>query len=296
MSSFDDLVSDVLQTLQGYGLSQPRAAFLTAGITTTSTSVSVSDAANFEQGVAEIGDEIVFIDSVDAASNILTLSPDGRGFYGTTAATHLTDARITMAPTWPRGRVAGAINEAILGTYPTLFGVFSTSFAYNPSINTYSLPAATERVLRVTADTIGPSREQVQLTRYTFNSNTNSDFATGNAITLEKGAFPGKNINVVYAAAPSELTFGDQFTVSGLKETAKYAIKLAACSNLLSYMDAARLPVGTAVADEYDPSQNAIGTAAKISANLYQRYLLELDTERKRLRDSTPVPVTVRTR
>lgn len=296
MSTFDDLVNDVLQTLTGYGLSQPRAAFLTVGVDSSVLQFTVGSAENFEQGVAEIDNEIVFIDSVDYSSGIITIAPDGRGWYGTTAASHNANARLTMAPVWPKQKVATAINEAILGTYPALFAVASTSFPWSPTTTTYSLPAEAERVLRVTADTIGPSQEQMAIQRYSFNSDATGTFVTGNSITIEKGGFPGRNINVTYATAPIGITWGQAFTASGLAETAKLAVKYSACSNLTSFMDTSRLPVDTAQADEYDPSKAGIGTASRISAQMYQRYLVELDIERKRLRAANPTPIILRTR
>jgi hypothetical protein len=297
VSTFDNLVDDVLQTLQGYGLAQSRAAFVASPVASGDKQITVGDATGFEQGVAEIGNEIIFIKSVDYGSNVLTLAPDGRGFYGTTPASYAIDQRITMAPTWPRTRVAAEINATILGTYPTLFGVGTTTFTYSPVITTYGLPVDAEKVLKVTADTIGPSNEQAVINRYSFNSVAPvGDFVTGNSITLETGAFPGRSVTVTYAKQPSEITFGQSFTASGLAESAKRAIKYGACSALISYMDSARLPVDTAQADEYDPSRAGVGTASRISAQLYQRYLVELENERKRLRAATPIPFTVRTR
>lgn len=297
MSTLDSLVDDITQTLYGYGLAQPRAAFLVGAITNSATQIQLDDATGFEQGVAEVGNETIFIKSVDYGSNVLTLSADGRGYYGTTAATHADGARITMAPTWSRNRIATAVNEAILGTYPTLFGVTTTSFTWSPAISTYGLPTPAEKILRVTTDVIGPSQEQVEINRYRFNSVASaSAFPTGNSITIEKGGFPGKNINVTYTTAPVSITWGDAFTLSGLAETAKLAIKYAACSNLLAFMDASRLPVDTAQADEFDPSRNGVGTAMRLSAQFYQRYQVELDTERKRLRAATPATISVRTR
>jgi hypothetical protein len=297
MSTFDALVTDCLQTLQGFGLAQARAAFLSAAVDASATSFTVGDATGFEQGVAEIEDETVFIESVDYPSNILTIAPDGRGWYGTASATHAINKRITMAPVWPRQQVARAINEAILGTFPTLFGVGSTAVTYNASKNTYALPAEAEKVLRVTAPTLGASGENFQINRYSFNPNAPTDtYPTGNTITLEIGGVPGLPINVTYLKQPTEITFGDTFTECGLAETAKTAIKYAACSLLTAFMDTSRLPVGTAQADEYDPSKAGIGTASRISVQLYQRYLLELETERKRLRAANPTPIVVRTR
>lgn len=289
MSTFDALVDDVQRSLYGYGLSQPRAAFLTTAIDADDTQIVVGDAEGFEQGVAEIGNETVFIESVDYASKVLTIAPDGRGYYGTTAAAHAINARATMAPIWSRGQVASAVNDAILGTYPQLFGIASTTFTYNPAISTYAVPAAADAVLRVSADVIGPSNERPVLSRWSFDP-------IRNTITLEQAAQPGQTVYVSYSTTLTEITFGDDFTDSGLQETARLAIKYAACSSLIAFLDPARLPVDTAVADEYDPSRHAVGNATKISGQLYQRYLIELDNERKRLRAVTKTPVSVRTR
>jgi hypothetical protein len=289
VSTFDQLVYDVLQSLQGYGLAQPRMSHLSGSITDTATSITVVDATGFEQGVCEIDNETIFIESVDYDSNILTVSPDGRGYYGTTAAAHSANARVTMAPTWGRGRVANAINEAITNTFPDLFKVATTTVVFSPVQTTYALPATVEQVLRVTTDTIGPSNETPLIVRHSFDP-------VAKTLTIEKGGFPGKNFNVTYSTAPTQITFGDDFTESGLRETAKLAIKYAACSQLLAFMDPARLPVDTAQADELDASRNQIGSASKISTQLYQRYLIELENERKRLRATTPTPISVRTR
>ena len=294
MTTFDDVVNEVLLTLHGYGLAQPRASFLTAGIDDTTTTVAVTDASDFSQGIAEIGDETVFVESVDHDTNTLTLSPDGRGYYGSTATSHSANARIEVGSVWPRRRVKQAINDAIVNTFPTLFGVGVETFTFNPAVTTYDLPDGVESILSVTTDTFGLTNEKLYLNRYSFNSMADSSGA--NTITLLEPAFPGRTVTVTYTKAPTALDAGsDLFTDSGLRLSAKTAVVLGACSQLLTYMDAARLPVDTARADEYD-SRNAIGTASRVSIQLLQRYEIELERERRRLRTTTPVPVRWRRR
>lgn len=296
MSTLNQLVDDVLLALNGYGAPAPRASFLSGAVTASGLTFTVTSAADFNQGIAEVGDELVYIESVNTATNTLTISADGRGFYGTTAAAHAAGDRVTMNPTWPRIRVEAAINDAIEGTYPVLFGVASTSFTFTGVQTTYELPAACEQVLSVTADTIGPSEEQQVIRRYSFNSVAPTDeFATGNSITLHEAAAPGRTVTVTYRIAPAAITSADEFTVSGLRGTAWKAVKYAACSELLAYMDTARLPVDTAAAAEYG-ERNQIGSASRISAQLYQRYEIELERERRRLASTTPVPINVRGR
>ena len=294
MTTFRQLQDETLLALYGYGLSQPRATTLTADPGTGSTSFAVVSAADLEQGLAEVDSELVFIQSVDRGSSIATVV---RGYYGTTAATHAIGATLTMAPTWPRTRVQSAINDTIVSTYPDLFGVAQAQFTFNPSQTTYSLPGEAERILRVTADVNGPSLEQQIVNRYSFNSVApTDDWATTNTITLQEGVTPGRTVTVTYMKQPSALAAdGDALTTSGLRESAKLAIIYGACSQLLAFMDVSRLGVDTAQADEFD-SKNQIGRATQLSGQLQVRYQMELDKERKRLRATTSVAVSVRKR
>lgn len=297
MTTFRNLQDEVLQTLLGYGLAQPRATFLSAGVNATDLAFTVRDVDSLEQGVAEIEDEAVFIESVDQSSNTITLAPDGRGFYGTTAAAHLTDTRLTFGSPWPRRRVRSAINDVIIATYPTLFAVAQAQFTFNPSVTTYSLSAEAEQVLMVTADVNGPSKEQQVVRRYSTNLVApTDDWPTTNTITLQEAVSPGRTVTVTYLKQPSALVNdADQLTASGLRETAKLAIIYGACAQLVSYMDAARLPVDTAQADEQD-AKTPVGQASRVAGQLRLYYENELERERRRLRAATPVAINVRTR
>lgn len=297
MTTFRQVQDEVLLTLHGYGLAQPRASFLTAEVSATALALPVTNAADFDMGLAEVGSELVFVESVDRSTNTITLSPDGRGYYGSTAASHASGARVTFAPTWPRSRVAQAINDTILGTHPTLFGVAQTQFAFTPSVTTYSLPAEVERVLSVTADVNGPSREQQIIRRYSFSSSApTDDWATTNTLTLQEPASPGRTVTVTYAKRPSALALdADALTTSGLRETAKRALVYGACAQLVTFMDVSRLPVDSSTADEID-DRNSPGMASRIGNQLQLRYEMELEQERQRLRAATPIAISVRTR
>jgi hypothetical protein len=294
VTTFRNLQDEVLQYLYGYGLSQPRATRLSLSATDTDTQFTVTSAADLEQGLAEVDSELVFIESVDRASNIATVI---RGYFGTTASSHAANAVLTMAPTWPRVRIASAINDVILSMYPTLFGVAQAQFTFTPSVTTYALPAEAERVLAVSADLNGPSMEQQAIRRYSFSSVApTDDWPNTNTITLQEPASPGRTVTVTYAKQLTALANdADAITVSGLRETAKLAVVYGACAQLLAFVDVARLPVDSAQADEYD-SKNQIGMASRISGQLQLRYDLELDKERKRLRAATPVTISVRKR
>lgn len=293
MPTLTQLTDETLLTLYGYGTPQPRASFLTADITNSTLSIPVTDGTNFEQGIAEIGDELIYVEAVNG--DTLTVAPDGRGYFGTTAAAHSEDARVQVNPVFPRTRVQSAINDAIEGTHPVLYGVGTDTFTFNGVVVTFELPADCEQVLQVSADTIGASNIQQPVRRWRFDSTASAEFASGNTLTLEEPVDLGRTVTVTYRKAPTAITANDEFTVSGLRGTATKAVKYAAVSDLLSYLDANRLHVASATASAMD-ERNGVGDASRVSAQLYQRYEIELERERKRLAATTPVPVNVRIR
>ena len=280
--------------LHGFGLSQPRATFLSAGIDADDLTATVNNAADLDMGLAEIDGELVFIESVDRSLGVVTFSPDGRGYYGTTAAAHDANARLTFAPTWPRQRIKAAINDVILGVWPTLFGVAQTQFTFTPAVTTYELPAEAEGVLSVAADTYGPSRQQQVINRYRMDSAAPTDeFATGNSLTLLEGPAPGTTVTVTYKKQPSILSAdADTIATSGLRESARQLLTLGACAQLLSMMDVSRLTVDAAPADELD-TNNQIGSAARLANQFQIRFEMEVEKERQRLRETTPPKIKV---
>lgn len=295
--TFKQLQDEVLMVLHGFGLTQPRATFLDQPVGATDLTFLVREAADLDMGMAEIGGEMVFIESVDRSSNTVTIAPDGRGYYGTTAAAHANDARLTFAPTWPRHQVKETINNTIVNLYPDLFGVGQAQFTYTPAVTTYSLPAEAERVLMVTADTNGPSKQQQVLHRYSADLVAPLDeFATTNSITLEEAVSPGRTVTVTYVKQPTVLSAdADLLTASGLRESASRAVVYGAIAELVTFMDVSRLPVDTSMADEIDES-NQMGLASRLGNQYQLRYQMEVEKERQRLRASTPIPVTVRKR
>ena len=139
MTTFDDLVTEVRATMRGYGLYREQVSFLNGSITNSALSITVDDGTLVRPGVVEIDSESIYVQSV--AGNVLTVSPDGRGWDRTTAASHADNARVTVNPPLPTWRIQRAINDTIIGTAPTLFGVGTTTFTYNGVRTTYDLPA-----------------------------------------------------------------------------------------------------------------------------------------------------------
>lgn len=298
MTTFKNLQDEVIQTLYGFGLDQPRYTQLSGAIAAGDTSFGVVDASSMDQGLIEVDGELMYVASVNRTTNVLTIAGDGRGFFGTTAVSHLTGTRVTMSPVWPRNRVKSAINDAIQGTHPNLFGIGTTSFTFQPVQHTYPLPANTTRILRCEVQTYGPTLEPQQVNRYVYNGVAPvAQWPTGKTITFQEMASPGRTATVTTMLAPQALVNdSDDFTgVSGLQPTARPCIIYGAAYRLTSTMDVARLEADTARAAEL-ATKTPVGTASRITAQLEQLYMQELEEERKRLREQTPTVVRYRKR
>jgi hypothetical protein len=93
----------------------PRATTLSSTITTGSTTLQVTDAANMARSdVLEIDGEMMLVTAVSAdAVPVITVA---RSYYTTTAASHTAGAIVEINPRHPRFRIA----ESIRRSFPTL--------------------------------------------------------------------------------------------------------------------------------------------------------------------------------
>lgn len=291
MTTFADLTNDVLLTLEGYGLNQGRAAFITTtgGITATDLSFTVDSTANLAEGVAEIEDELVYIQSVDETNNTITVSPDGRGYRGTVAAAHGVDTRVTMNPVLPRTLVKRKINETIVGVFPTLWGQATTEFPYSNVSVTYEMPTDTEDVLAVTYQAIGPSGAWPPVRRWSLDPNADSTvYPSGKVLNVWEDLAGVSTIRVWYTKQPTELAADtDDLTSTGLRASARAAIVAGASWRLVSFMDASRLRVNTVSMDQMD-ERNPIGSGTQVASYLRKQYERELQDEKQRQQLATP--------
>ena len=286
MTTFSDLVNDVVFTVEGYGLDLPRTAYLTAAITDTDLTFTVGDASNLAEGLAEIGDELVYIQSVD--TNTATIAPDGRGYRGTTAAAHGINDRVTMNPIMPKALVKRKINETIVGVWPTLWGEATTTITADTLSMGFELPADAEEVLSVDHETDEITREWGPVRRWRFESSADSvDFPSGKALFIYQDVSTSADLRVRYRKQPSELTDGQNLTDSGLRSSARSVIVAGAVWRLISSMDLGRLKVTTATTDMLDEG-NPVGSATQLAGYLRRVYERELQDELMRLQVSTP--------
>ena len=288
------MIDEVRSNLAGYTMRQDRITYLTnpTGITTTSTSIVVGSATNLAKGVIEIDDELIWIDSFDKATNTMTVIPGfGRGFQNTDPAPHAQYAQVTLAPTFPRKVIKQAINDTIVSTFPKLFAVASYTFTFDGAKTTYALPDDVDKILTVTWETVGSTKEWLPVNRWRPDTAANSTaFNSTATISIFDPITPGRTVQVVYTTEPNTLdSSSENFAdVTGLPESARDVIIMGAAYRLVSYIDIGRLNLTSAESDAADsriPS-NASATASRLFYGLYQQRLAE---EAGKLIDKYPV-------
>jgi hypothetical protein len=156
----------------------------------------------------------------------------------------------------------------------------STTFTFNPSVTTYSLPVEAETVLAVSWDTIGPSNEWFPIRRWRHDPTANiGEYATGNAISIYEGNCSWSYYKCCLSKTPTPLSnANDVFTtVTGLEETSRDLIVYGAAYRMASFIDPGRLTFTSPEADQNDqtrPFGSGTNTARYLLA-LYQQRLQE---------------------
>lgn len=290
MSTFDQLAQRVLGNLQGFSLDQDQITYLGQDITSSDLSFSVGDPREVSRGMIEIGDEILWVQLVDSSSGSVTIIPQGRGYLGSTAASHTANTTIKNNPKWPKVTIKAHINDTIRSTFPDLFQLKSTTFTFTAAKYAYELPAEVEEVYDVSWDVIGPSQRWPRLNRWRFMPNANvTDFTTGKALELLDAVVPGRTVQVTYIKAPQPLSSGsDEFaTVSGLSASAEDVVVYGACYRMSGYLDIPRLQ--TSNIEETSRAQIVPpGAATNAAKYFYALYRERLDQERQMLLSRYP--------
>ena len=295
MATFGSMTDEVVRKLAGFTLRQDRQTHLTSAVNATATTISVASANNVSTGIIQIDDELIYVDSYDRSSGTLNIPPYGRGYNGTSPATHQLGARVVISPTFPSVDVKGAINETLLATFPDLYTTGVHTFTYSPAKSTYALPEEVETVLGVSYETIGPSKEWAPIRNYRIDSLANTDsFNSRNSISLYSGVETGRTVQVSYTSAPTVMdTNDDDFEiVTGLPISCKDVIVLGAAARLSSFIDPGRLTFGSAESDQQSQvAGRAYGAGTNASKYLLALYDKRLSEEARKLNDRNPIRI-----
>jgi hypothetical protein len=293
-----NMIDEVLINLSGYTFQQDRATHLTAPVTTTTSTgaspliLSLGSTDSVGKGAVEIDEELLWVDSFDRVANTATVSPYGRGYLGTTAATHLLDAKVTIAPTFPRFSIKRAINDTIRSLGASIFAVKSTSFVFNAAQSTYGFNNLDiKNILTVSWEDIGPSKEWRPIRRWDFDSTADATAwgAGAQTITLGEAPISGRTVRVVYAADPAPFTANtDVYTTkTGLPESTRDVVILGAAYRLLTFLDPARASQVSPQADETD-SKRPYGASQSATKQLYALYTQRLNEETQSQQQNYP--------
>jgi len=295
MATFGSMTDEVVRKLAGFTLRQDRQTHLTAAVNTTAVSITVASANNISNGIIQIDDELIYVDSYDRNSGVLSIPPYGRGYNGTSPSSHAVGARVIVSPTFPSVDVKDAINETLLATFPDLYTTGTHTFSFSPAKSTYALPEEVETVLAVSYETTGPSKEWLPVRGYRIDPMANTEaFNSKNSITLLSGVESGRTVQIFYTAAPTVMDADDDDfeIVTGLPASCKDVIILGAAARLASFIDPGRLTFGSAESDQQSQiagrSYGAGTNAAKYLLALYDKRLSE---ESRKLNDRNPIRI-----
>lgn len=292
-STFANLVDEVLLNLNGYTMRQDRTTHLTADLTSSGLTLNLGSVTNIGKGVVEIDDELIWLDSYDRISSTAIAAPYGRGYQGTTAASHTQNTKVTIAPTFPKISVKRAINDTIKSVFPQLYSSGRTTFSLTPTQSTYPLPADAETVVAASWDTPGPTGEWMPIRDWRQDATANtSTYSTGQTISIYDRITPGRTVQIVYTKEPTPLANNNDVfeTVSGLPSSCKDVIVYGASYRLASFIDPGRLTFTSAEADQAD-SKIQYGSGSNAARFMLALYQQRLNEEAGKLRDKFPVRV-----
>lgn len=298
MATLADMINEVQVNLAGYTFQQDRSTYLKAPVTTLTSSsaapliLSLGSTDNVGKGIIEIGEELMWVDSFDRLAATATVSPYGRGYLGTTPATHIADSKVTITPTFPRFSIKRAINDTIRSLGASIFAVKTTTFTFNAAQNTYAFNGLNiKNIISLSWQSIGPTQEWVPIRRWDFDSVADGT-AFGSAaqtITIGDVPMPGRTVKVVYATDPAAFLADTQEYVdaTGLPESTRDVVILGAAYRLLSFLDPARASQTSPQADETD-SKRPYGASQSATKQLYALYTQRLNEETKAHQQNYP--------
>ena len=298
MATLTDMMNEVRANLAGYTFQQDRSTYLRTAVTTTTSSsaspliLSLGSTESVGKGIIEIDEELMWVDSFGRLANTATVAPYGRGYLGSTAATHTADTQVVISPTFPKHVVKRAINDTIRSLGANIFAVKDTSFTFTPARNTYDFNDLNiKNILTVSYQTTGPSKEWMPIRRWDFDSTADATEFGANAQTITLGEYPepGRTVRIVYATDPAVFTSNSQdyATQTGLPESTRDVVILGAAYRLLSFLDPARAAQTTAQADEVD-AKRPYGSSNNATKQLYALYTQRLNEETKAQQQNYP--------
>lgn len=284
-TTLGDLINSIASSLHSYTGVQENTTYLTSDVASDALTLPVASSDQVMRGIAEVDDELVYVDVVD--NNNLTIMPFGRGYRGTTAAVHSANTQVISDPSFPRAEIRKAVDQAVLALYPTLFQIKNTTLTYTPMPVGYALPTDVDRILDVKVmRAFDPVNYWQPVYEWSFDPESGE--ASGKALNVFDFLPPGSTLRVTYQAAFAPFAaLTDTLTSVGLKDDWTDLIIYVVTSRMVRFLDPARLQL-PAVENASRSQYVAVGDAGKVANQLYAMYQQRLAEERKKLLTLVP--------
>lgn len=211
MTTVADLIEATRDHL--YGNSRQMLTTLDGAITAAATSLILANVTDVTRGsFLSIEDELVYVDTVVAASRTCTVI---RAQRGTVAATHADDVLVEVSPIFPRYRIRQMLQAEIRSWPSDLFTTLSVDLTTASSTSGYDLADIPSDYLRILDVQLGPRSgiEDFGVVRVAYDEVRGADtgiFPSGNGIVLT-GYVPdhARDLRVTVAVPFDVETFDD---------------------------------------------------------------------------------------
>ena len=286
MSSFATMVEDTLSEASSYIRNQESITVLTQAADADDLTFIIDDATQVSKGLVEIGDELVYIKSVNKNAGEATVLPGGRGWKGSTAASHGVNSIIRNNPMFPRMQIKRAINDTINAI--DLRTLQSTEFEFDGTRYAYALPTDFDNVTGVSWNAPDTTEVWPIIRRYRIDRNWREESAPSvvrSAIVLNEYPQPGRTVRVQYTGFATAMSDGGTFADTGLPSSCEDVIRLGAIWRLLSTVDPGKVVASTPSADLVDaPIKPSDATA--VARYAYQLFSVRLAEEKAKQADN----------
>lgn len=285
MSSFETMVEDTLSEVSSYVRNQESITVITQQIDSNDLTITLDDASQVSRGIVEIGDELVFIKSVNKQAGTATILPGGRGWKGSTATTHAINTIVRNNPLYPKLMVQRALNDTIKSI--NLMALDNHTFEFDGTRYAYMMPSDFEEAVGVSWHAPDTTQVWPLIKRYRIDKNFyDEDTATeGKALVLLEFPMPGRNVRVQYVKFPTPLGSGDDFSDTGLPASAEDVIRLGAMWRLVSTVDPGKVVAMSPSADLVDQPVGA-GDSTAVARYIYQLFSVRLAEEKAKQADN----------
>jgi hypothetical protein len=247
---------------------------ITASVTAAATTIVVADTTIYVKNQAvELDSETMLVRALASATNLTVR----RGVYGSTAATHASDATVLINPAFPQTQILDALNEGLDACFPLLYkpvaqeydGILDETYEYDlPSMTGLSVPIPYVWQIEVQepGETKFYARRDWRIIR-----------AATPLIQFKRSLIADSTIRIHGFGPFAHLTSTASELDAKFPVQAEYLLPLFAASVLLASGEAGRVRAETGASIDQREQANRAGSSMSAANSLLQRFRLQLD-------------------